>query len=272
MFRKNLLKLKQKMKEDNIDLAIITDDDSLYYFTGYYNFLHMDFFRPTILLVPKDDEITLITPLLDVLLIEKDKRLCKILIDKFNLKKNYNIFNEDILKFDINPNEHIDVIFGNLPYNISTQILARFIKFKKWPPSFKKIIFMFQKEVADRIVAKNNSKNFGRLSILCNWRLEIKKHFNVSRNCFFPKPNVDSTVLSFIPKTKFFNIKNPKNLENITRILFSNRRKIIKKNFIKLFGKNNVADDLNLDLNKRPEELTSETYYKIAIKYEELFG
>jgi len=72
MFRKNLLKLKQKMKEDNIDLAIITDDDSLYYFTGYYNFLHMDFFRPTILLVPKDDESTLITPLLDVLLIEKD--------------------------------------------------------------------------------------------------------------------------------------------------------------------------------------------------------
>ena len=78
MFRKNLLKLKQKMKEDNIDLAIITDDDSLYYFTGYYNFLHMDFFRPTILLVPKDDESTLITPLLDVLLIEKDCPIKKI--------------------------------------------------------------------------------------------------------------------------------------------------------------------------------------------------
>ena len=72
MFKNNLLKLKQKMKESNIDLAVITDDDSLYYFTGYYNFLHMDFFRPTILLVPKDDDSTLITPLLDVLLIEKD--------------------------------------------------------------------------------------------------------------------------------------------------------------------------------------------------------
>ena len=72
MFKKNLLKLKQKMKENNIDLAVITDDDSLYYFTGYYNFLHMDFFRPTILLVPKDDDSTLITPLLDVLLVEKD--------------------------------------------------------------------------------------------------------------------------------------------------------------------------------------------------------
>ena len=72
MFRNNLLKLKEKMEEDNIDLAVITDDDSLYYFTGYYNFLHMDFFRPTILLVPKDDDSTLITPLLDVLLVEKD--------------------------------------------------------------------------------------------------------------------------------------------------------------------------------------------------------
>ena len=159
-----------------------------------------------------------------------------------------------------------------MPYNISTKILTSLILTNDWPPWYDVLVFMFQKEVADRIVAKNNSKNFGGLSILCNWRLEIKKHFNVSRNCFFPKPNVDSTVLSFIPKTKFFNIKNPKNLENITRILFSNRRKIIKKNFIKLFGKNNVADDLNLDLNKRPEELTSETFYKITIKYEELFG
>ena len=65
MFKNNLLKLKQKMKESDIDLAVITDDDSLYYFTGYYNFLHMDFFRPTILLVSKDDYSTLITPLLE---------------------------------------------------------------------------------------------------------------------------------------------------------------------------------------------------------------
>jgi len=72
MFKKNLLKLREKMKENNIDLAVITDDDSLYYFTGYHDFLHMDFFRPTILLVPKDDESILVTPLLDVLLVPKD--------------------------------------------------------------------------------------------------------------------------------------------------------------------------------------------------------
>ena len=72
MFKKNLLKLREKMKENNIDLAVITDDDSLYYFTGYHDFLHMEFFRPTILLVPKNDENILVTPLLDVLLVPKD--------------------------------------------------------------------------------------------------------------------------------------------------------------------------------------------------------
>ena len=72
MFKNNLLKLREKMNENNIDLAVITDDDSLYYFTGYHDFLHMDFNRPTILLVPKDDESTLITPLLDVLLVPDD--------------------------------------------------------------------------------------------------------------------------------------------------------------------------------------------------------
>jgi len=72
MFKNNLLKLREKMNENNIDLAVITDDDSLYYFTGYHDFLHMDFFRPTILLVPKDNESTLITPLLDVLLVPED--------------------------------------------------------------------------------------------------------------------------------------------------------------------------------------------------------
>ncbi len=64
MFKNNLLKLREKMNENNIDLAVITDDDNLYYFTGYHDFLHMDFNRPTILLVPKDDESILITPLL----------------------------------------------------------------------------------------------------------------------------------------------------------------------------------------------------------------
>ena len=133
---------------------------------------------------------------------------------------------------------------------------------------------MFQKEVADRIIAKTKSKMFGRLAVLCNWRLEIKKHFDVSKNCFFPKPNVNSTVLSFRPKkNNKYNIKNPKNLENITRIFFSTRRKMINKNFVKLFGKNKtIAKDLNLNLNLRPQDLSCEMFYKITMKYENLFN
>ena len=72
-------------------------------------------------------------------------------------------------------------MIGNLPYNISTQVLASLIMLKKWPPWYKILILMFQKEVADRIIAKANNKNFGRLSILANWRLDIEKNFDVSK-------------------------------------------------------------------------------------------
>ena len=165
------------------------------------------------------------------------------------------------------------IVFGNLPYNVSTQILASLILLKKWPPWYKVLILMFQKEVADRILAKPGTKQYGRLSILSNWRLEIKKHFDVSKNSFFPIPKINSTILSFKPKkNNLFNLKNPKNLEIVTRVLFSNRRKMINKNFMKLFNQNiSISKNLNLDLNARPEELNNETYYKIAVQYDKLF-
>jgi len=206
--------------------------------------------------------------------VEKDKELSIHLKEKFVNFKNLKIINEDIM--DIIKNEISSqkiVVFGNLPYNISTQILASLTLLKKWPPWYDVLIFMFQKEVANRIIAKSGSKEFGRLSVLCNWRLDIKKHFNISKNCFFPIPKVDSTVLSFRPKKNIFKIKNPKTLETITRILFSNRRKMINKNFMTLFNNNkSIARDLNVDLTDRPEKLSNEHFYKIAIKYEELFG
>jgi len=207
--------------------------------------------------------------------IEKDQKLSSFLKKNFTNYENVNIINDDILNIIKNKNLGRNVIvFGNLPYNISTQILASLILLQKWPPWYEILIFMFQKEVANRILAKKNSKDFGRLSILTNWRLEIKKHFNVSKNCFFPKPKIDSTVLSFYPKkNNEYKIKNPKHLETVTRILFSNRRKMINKNFLKLFNNNeSVARELNLQLNQRPEELSNEMYYKITMKYEELFG
>ena len=206
--------------------------------------------------------------------VEKDKKLTLFLKKTFNDYKNINIINDDILNIIENENFGKNIIvYGNLPYNISTQILASLVMLKRWPPWYKILILMFQKEVADRIIAKHNSKNFGRLSILSNWRLKIKKHFDVSKNCFSPKPKINSTVLSFRPKKNNFNIKNPKNLETVTRILFSNRRKMINKNFSKLFKNNkSIARNLNLNLRLRPEELNSEMYYKIAMTYEKLLN
>ena len=206
--------------------------------------------------------------------IEKDKKLVSLLKEKFKNYNNIKIINRDILNIIIeNKLERNVIVFGNLPYNISTRILASLILLKKWPPWYEILILMFQKEVAERIIAKTQTKEFGRLSVLSNWRLEIKKHFNVSNNCFFPKPKITSTVLSFKPKkNNQFNLKNPKNLERVTRILFSNRRKIINKNFNKLFKQNKtVAKNLNINLNQRPEELSSEIFYKIALQYEKLF-
>ena len=157
-----------------------------------------------------------------ILLVEKDNRFCEILSKKFDLKKNFIIYNEDILKFNFHKNINPDLVFGNLPYNISTQILAKFIKFNKWPPPFSKIIFMFQKEVADRILSKTNSKEYGRISILTNFRLETKESFKISKNCFFPKPAVDSKIIVFKPINKSnYKIDNIKNLEKITQIFFS---------------------------------------------------
>ena len=207
--------------------------------------------------------------------IEKDKKLSSFLKESFKNFSKIKIINDDI--FNVIENKNLGqniIVFGNLPYNISTQLLASLILLEKWPPWYEILVFMFQKEVADRILAKKNSSEFGRLSILCNWRLEIKKHFNVSKNCFYPKPKINSTVLSFKPKkNNQFNIKNPKHLETVTRILFSNRRKMINKNFLKLFNHDkSVAEKLNLKLNQRPEELSNEMFYKITMKYEELFG
>ena len=122
-----------------------------------------------------------------------------------------------------------------------------------------------------RIIAKLNTSNYGRLTILTNWKLNIKKICDISPNSFSPKPKIDSTLLHFSPKKDFFKIKNPKNLEKITRIFFSHRRKMIKKPFNQIFSENkNISEKLNLDLNLRPQNLDLITYCNLTREYESL--
>ena len=156
-----------------------------------------------------------------------------------------------------------------MPYNISSQILVKFIQLNKWPPKFNDIIFMFQKELGEKIIGNYPSKNYGRLSILTNYRLNILNKFLVSPNCFYPKPKVDSLILHFTPrKKKNFNIRNLKNLEKVTNILFSSRRKMVNKNLKKIISTKKIKKIANLNTNLRPAEIKPEIYYKITEFFE----
>ena len=207
-----------------------------------------------------------------LILIEKDPQLINYLQTKLGKIHNLKFFNEDILKFKLEGKIKTDtVIVGNLPYNISSQILAKLIKFKKWLPKYKKLILMFQKEVADKILAKTNSSSFGRLSILTSARLKIVDSFNVSENCFYPVQKVKSTFLVFEPViNKDFQVKNISNLEKITHVFFSKKRKMINKAFKKLFKNPDlVAKKININLNLRPSKISEKEYYKITASFED---
>ena len=202
--------------------------------------------------------------------VEKDNELTKKLNDNF--KDQLTIINEDILK--INENLLFDekvTVFGNLPYNISTEILSKWIINLKNNVWFDCLILMFQKEVADRIIAKFNTSNYGRLSILSNWRLDVKKICDIEPTSFSPRPKIDSSLLYFSPKKYFYKIRDPQNLEKITRIFFNHRRKMLKKPFNQLFnGDQKILTKLNINLNLRPQNLDFHTYYQLTSEYENL--
>ena len=207
-----------------------------------------------------------------VIVIEKDKILAE------KLEKNFisriTVINDDILEVDENTllNEKFTV-FGNLPYNISTEILSKWIVNLNDNFWFDHLVLMFQKEVADRIIAKYNTSSYGRLTVLANWKLKIVKVCDIKPDSFFPKPKVDSSLLLFSPKNKIFKIKDPKNLEIVTRVFFSHRRKMLKKPFNQIFnGDHKILDKLKIDLNLRPQNLDFETYYKLTNEYENLRG
>ena len=204
------------------------------------------------------------------IVIEKDNDLASNIAEIF--KDQLNIINDDVLNVDENSlaSEKITV-FGNLPYNISTEILSRWIINLKNDFWFDHLVLMFQKEVADRIIANFNSSYYGRLTILSNWKLNIEKICDIKPESFSPRPKIDSSLLVFSPKENFFKINDPKNLEKITRVFFNHRRKMIKKPYNQLFnGNQKVLDKLKIDLSLRPQNLNFETYYKLTNEFENL--
>ena len=205
-----------------------------------------------------------------IIAIEKDNELINILKKRFETK--LDIINEDILKIDETKlSKEKLIVFGNLPYNISTEILIKWIINIEDVLWFENLVLMFQKEVGDRIISNYNNSKYGRLSILSNWKFEINKICDIKPNSFFPKPKIDSSLLFFKPKKNYYKFKNPKNLEKITRIFFNNRRKMIKKPFNQIFnGDVKILEKLKIDLSLRPQNLNFETYYKLTEEYENL--
>ena len=205
-----------------------------------------------------------------LLVVEKDNNLSNFLKKKYEFK--IDVINKDILNcYDIFKYDQPIKVFGNLPYNISTKLLTSFIKLDNLKKKFEKFIFIFQKEVADRIIAEENTKNYGRLSILTSWKMNCEKIIDIDPKYFYPKPNVWSSLIILTPKSKIEKLINSKNLEHITNIFFSQRRKMIKKPMKFLFNDYQIiAKKLNIDLSLRPQNISKDQYFEICKCYEDL--
>ena len=204
--------------------------------------------------------------------IEKDDELAILLREKF--ENEAIIINNDILKIDENKiSDQKLTVFGNLPYNVSTEILSKWIINVGKTFWFESLVLMFQKEVADRIIAESNNSKYGRLSILTSWKLNVKKIIDIKPQSFSPRPKIDSSLLLFTPKENFFKLNDAKNLEMITRVFFSQRRKMLKKPFNQIFkNAKDIAQKFSINLNLRPQNLEPEIYFKLTKEYENLRG
>ena len=203
-----------------------------------------------------------------IYLVEKDENLANALEKIYS--NQINIIKKDILKI---PYKFYSgkkfLILGNLPYNISTKILSEWCLNKSLNVS--KMILMFQKEVAERILANVHSKEYSRITILSKWKFNIKKITDVKPNSFFPKPKVHSTVLEFVPKKNYHKIKEPKNLEKVTKVFFSQRRKMIKKPINILFKNFQFNyEKFNIKPSDRPQNVDVKKYLEIVNEYESL--
>ena len=205
-----------------------------------------------------------------IIVVEKDKKLSELLSKKFG--KNIKIINDDILNCYNKLDFDVPIkVFGNLPYYISTKILTSYLKIGNINQSYESFHFVFQKEVADRIVAKINTNNYGRLSILSSWRMDCNKKFDISPKSFFPVPKVWSSLVVLTPKINYSHIKKSKNLEHITNIFFNQRRKMIKQPLKQIFKNHlEVSEQLKLNMNLRPQNLSVNDYLEICKLYEKL--
>ena len=184
--------------------------------------------------------------------VEIDPMLCDYLKDqKLN---NVTIYNSDILKFDLNVMPKNYLAIGNLPYNISTPILFKFMEHKGW----NKLVVMLQKEVAERIVASEKNKKYGRISIMFQTFFDLNLEFHIPKTVFKPQPKITSSLLSVVPKKNTNIDKN--NLKKLVEAAFKHRRKKLKHNLKELINEK----ELSYIQDKRADELSVKEYQQLT--------
>ncbi|NQY42239.1 MAG: 16S rRNA (adenine(1518)-N(6)/adenine(1519)-N(6))-dimethyltransferase RsmA [Legionellales bacterium] len=199
--------------------------------------------------------------------IEIDKELVEYLRTYFIDSKKFSIIHKDILKVNINDISTTTPvrIFGNLPYNISTPILFQCISSIN---IIKDCTFMLQKEVAERICANYNTREYGRLSIMLQYYFIPRILFSVSANCFIPKPKVSSSIIHLTPRKNMSSVLDHDDFAMLVRIAFSARRKNIRNALKrKLLEKDLI--DCKIEPNSRPENLSLEDFIRISNYYTE---
>lgn len=200
----------------------------------------------------------------NLILIEKDFELSKILINKYKNERNIKILNTDALTFNLSKltKSKETIIIGNLPFNVSSQLLLKWISYDKWPPFYNKMYLMFQKELGKRISSKINNKSYGRISVLVQSRCKIKELIEAPSHIFYPKPKVDGIVLEFTPIDTFADVDLNK-LKTILKAAFENRRKKIKNT---LSQYSVFFENWEIDKDMRPENIDVRKYCHLAKK------
>jgi 16S rRNA (adenine1518-N6/adenine1519-N6)-dimethyltransferase len=160
-------------------------------------------------------------------------------------------------------------IVANLPYNIATPLLVGWLTGAEWPPFYASLTLMFQKEVAERIVARPGSKDYGRLSVLSQYRCEAKKLFDVNRSAFTPPPKVTSSIVQLVPKAEPRPACRLDLLERVTAAAFGQRRKMLRASLRTILPEpETVLGRLGIDPELRAEQLPVDAFARIAISLE----
>jgi 16S rRNA (adenine1518-N6/adenine1519-N6)-dimethyltransferase len=158
-------------------------------------------------------------------------------------------------------------IVANLPYNIATALLVGWLGGDDWPPFYDSLTLMFQKEVAERIVAKPGGKDFGRLSVLCQYRCAAKKLFDVNRSAFTPPPKITSSIVQLVPRPKPEPPCRLAVLERVTAAAFGQRRKMLRASLKSILPEPEVVlNELGIDPQLRAEQLPVEAFARLAAR------